>query len=356
MYLAPTERSAIVMPMPASIQELEYLGCHRCGYDLRAHARDANCPECGASVADSQREAKIPRRPAWQKSDPCWRRRMIAGVWVLVFLPLLDVLRATGWAADVPIPSLVGLPGHVSTLSECFLYNLFVYQPILLCIGLVLLFSKERGRQPARLDWTRRWGILLNYIMALLYAVPILFISSLVGVGISAIFLSMPPKYQPAFAPFLLNVTTGFLRYGPYPKDACYFVVIAFSSIAVLLACVPLFNALRSTGSKYLAALLLSPLALFALVNLAQIAAFYLAWSKRTADQIAAYEYYFQPDLLVRGLWHPTDASEMELAEIVKWGVTLAIALWLSIARFVPQRSHAVNRGSFKSSDRPLLK
>src|SRR5258707_3351024 len=68
------------------------LPCHICGYDLRAHPQDGKCPECGASVAESRRLAANPRRPAWRDSDPRWRRRMLAGVWILVLVPLMDLL------------------------------------------------------------------------------------------------------------------------------------------------------------------------------------------------------------------------------------------------------------------------
>ena len=80
------------------------LTCYRCGYDLRAHPGDANCPECGAAVEVSQRMAGIPSRPAWRDSDPRWRRRMLAGAWILVLLPLMDVLRLFDWASKIPCP------------------------------------------------------------------------------------------------------------------------------------------------------------------------------------------------------------------------------------------------------------
>src|SRR5438874_6060578 len=73
------------------------LPCHRCGYDLRAHPPDGKCPECGALVAESRRVALIARRPAWRESDARWRRRVLAGAWLLVFLPLMDVLKAFEW-------------------------------------------------------------------------------------------------------------------------------------------------------------------------------------------------------------------------------------------------------------------
>src|SRR5208282_2288514 len=75
------------------------LPCCRCGYDLRAHPQDGICPECGGSVAESWRWAATPRRPAWEDSDPRWRRRILAGTWVLVLLPLMDVLQKSGWSS-----------------------------------------------------------------------------------------------------------------------------------------------------------------------------------------------------------------------------------------------------------------
>src|SRR5207248_8435229 len=82
--------------------------CDRCGYDLRAHPRDGKCPECGGSVAESRRLAAIPRRPAWRDSDPRWRRRMLAGTWVLVLVPLMAALAMLGWDSSVPVPSVFG--------------------------------------------------------------------------------------------------------------------------------------------------------------------------------------------------------------------------------------------------------
>src|SRR5688572_6981600 len=93
------------------------LACHRCGYDLRAHPPDGYCPECAASVAESRQWAAIPRRPLWRDSDGRWRRRMLAGVWILVLLPLVDALRSLDWHSRVPVPSLFPFPGTVHTLD-----------------------------------------------------------------------------------------------------------------------------------------------------------------------------------------------------------------------------------------------
>src|SRR5215210_1813719 len=84
------------------------LPCHVCGYDLRAHPPDGQCPECQASVTESRRVAAIPRRPAWRDSDPRWRRRVLAGAWLLVLLPLMEALRALDWLSAVPVPALLG--------------------------------------------------------------------------------------------------------------------------------------------------------------------------------------------------------------------------------------------------------
>src|SRR5438874_8793838 len=103
--------------------------CHRCGYDLRAHPQDGKCPECGASVAESRRVAAIPRRPAWRDSDPRWRRRMLAGTWALVLLPLMDALEAFGWAAKLRMPTFSDFQG-IFTLDNTFLCNMGVYESL----------------------------------------------------------------------------------------------------------------------------------------------------------------------------------------------------------------------------------
>ena len=65
------------------------LPCAKCGYDLRAQPRDGICPECETPVEKAIELAAIPQRPAWRDSDPRWRRRMIAGAWIMVLIPLV---------------------------------------------------------------------------------------------------------------------------------------------------------------------------------------------------------------------------------------------------------------------------
>src|SRR5882724_9800787 len=92
------------------------LPCHRCGYDLRAHPPDGKCPECGASVAEARKEALIPRRPVWAKSDARWRRRMLAGLWLLVLLPLMDLSNALEWGSKVSVPAVLEFGSYTRKL------------------------------------------------------------------------------------------------------------------------------------------------------------------------------------------------------------------------------------------------
>src|SRR5205085_10721012 len=105
-------------PTADAAQTSPDLPCHLCGYDLRAHPQDGRCPECGASVAESRRVAAIPRRPPWRDSDPRWRRRVLAGAWVLVLLPLMDALQALDWASSVPVPTVFDSRGAINSLAD----------------------------------------------------------------------------------------------------------------------------------------------------------------------------------------------------------------------------------------------
>ena len=315
--------------------------CDRCGYDLRGHRQEEACPECGLPVGESRRLAAVPRRPAWRASDPRWRRRILAGVWVLVLLPLVDVLQATGWAAAIPVPVVFDFRGTVRTLDDTFVCNGWVYPPLAFCIGVVLLFSRQRGRRPNRLAWTRRWGVLCTYATFVLAAAPMLFISALVLIGIGSLFLSMPSMDQPGLTPWFVGVGSAYLRYGPQPHAAAAGVVqAAFSSVAVLLACVPLYDALRSSGPERAAALLVAPLALFSLAELARVARSCIGIPGGPASDVSPYGVYFCPAMLVGGagpslgtLAGPGPPLAAVVVEFAKWATVLTIAVWLSIAR-----------------------
>ena len=319
------------------------LPCHGCGYDLRADPRDGICPECGASVAERGDGRRFHFGRGGGKVIRVGGGGMPAGMWVLVLLPLMDVVRFFEWTSSIPVPSIFDYRSFV-TLDDTLICEWGVYQRRPFCIGVVLLFSKERGRRRGQLDWTRRWGVLCSYVVLLLSAVSVLFICALVMTGMSAIFVSIPPKYQPGATQWFVDVSTTYLRYGPHPKSITSVVLVAFSSIAILLACIALFDALRSSGPKRLAMILLAPLGLFALMHLAQAGRYCLGMGGPSSE-FFRYELYFCPQLLLApiiGLPGGMNVSGWVfiafLGEVAKWCIVLAIAVWLSIARFTAWR------------------
>lgn len=344
-------QNAVVRMMTQSPESLADLKCDRCGYDLRAHPAEGKCPECETPVAESMRLAAIPRRPEWRKSDPRWRWRMLAGVWILTLLPLMDVLQISGWAAALRVPDISGLESS-RTLDEQLIGQFSIYQSIIFCIGVVLLFSKERRRRVNRLDWTRRWGVICSYVVALLSAVSVLFIGALVAIGIAALFLSMPLKYQPAVTQGMVDVARTWLIYGPFPNNAAVVVHTAFSSVAMLLAAVALFEALRSSGPRVAAMILLAPLVLFSLILIVQSGWRLRDMSANGLQELSRYEAYFNPSLFVyfvdrmaRGASLIGVDIEM-LVETAKWCIIFTIAVWLSVAQLKAWREGSESASS----------
>jgi hypothetical protein len=173
----------------------------------------------------------------------------------------------------------------------------------------------------------------------------------------------MPLQYQPAVTRAFVEVSSGYLRYGAYPSDNSAVVQVAFSSITVLLACIPLFDALRSTAppgprprdpqhpqrARTVAAILLAPLALFALIHLAQAVGYGMGvLSVFFAPQFLRHAVYFWPPALIAPMagpsayanlpagWAPTLGDS--IMEFSKWGIVLAIAVWLSVAQLTAWR------------------
>lgn len=351
--MSDNEWGMLIHRMPERGEDIsDALPCHICGYDLRVHPADGKCPECGASVAEARRLAAIPRRPAWADSDPRWRRRILAGVWILLLVPLMELLTALGWAASIPMPTLFNFRG-ILTLDQTFLGEMYVYPTLCFCIGMALLFSTERGRRAGHLDWTRRWGVLCSYVVLLLSAAHILFLAALVLMGIAELFLSMPPKYQPSVTQWIVDLSTTYAHYGPYPKSISTLVLLAFASITVLLGCVALFDALRSSGPKLLAATLLAPIALFAVIDVVQVGQYCVGIFEPTLRDFYRLGIYFRPHLLVgyyadlHALWSPFRPGRSEfVAESTKWCCVLTIAIWLSIAQLGAWRNgKKLNRG-----------
>ena len=182
------------------------------------------------------------------------------------------------------------------------------------------------------------------YVM-LLRATQVLFIASLVLVGISALCMSMPLKLQPAVTELFVHMSAAYLLYGAHPMSMASIVLAAFSSITILLACIPLWDALRSSGPKRIAAILLAPLALFSLLHLGQ-AGYGLTFSGGPSADVFRAEVYFWPegfvgpsaDLVAAGWGSGSAELGVVAVEAAKWGIILAIAVWLSIAQLAAWR------------------
>jgi hypothetical protein len=157
--------------------------------------------------------------------------------------------------------------------------------------------------------------------------------------------LSIPLKYQPQTTGLFVNVSVGYLRHGPFPKESAYGVHVAFSSAVMLLACVALFDALRSSGPKVLAAILLSPLAMFSVINLVQAVRFYFGFATGQDTSVYWLTTYFRPEVWASYISGQASAWYLQapdfidfLVEAAKWCSMLGIAVWLSIAQFLAWR------------------
>lgn len=341
---------------PDGIVDTE-LPCHRCGYDVRAQPADGICPECATSVEASRKMALIPRWPGWRDSDPRWRRRMVAGMWVLSAVPVLAVLQVFDLDMRIPVPTLFRAQLGSQTLDKTFLDMVYTY--LVFCIGVVLLFSKQRGRQAHRFDWTRRWGIMSSYIVLLLGVPQFLFITSLVLAGISALFIGMPYDYQPPVTEWFIGFSTASILYGPHPSVLASVALATFSSVVILLACVPLHRALRSSGLRVGAWFLLAPWVVGAIVGLhgaADTAVTTAPGGFNVPNRIVLY--FFSPMDLARGLrllWNEPDAwhtvGRIFLFELSKWMSCFAIAVWLSVAQMASWRSRHLIAATGKVND-----
>lgn len=331
------EENTVGTPIEGPDLTFTALQCDRCGYDLRGHGPDGRCPECGGSVAESRLLAAIPRRPVWGDSDPRWRRRMLAGAWILVLVPLGAVIASSGWASGVAVPTPFDFKGALM-LHDTFAFEFHMYEYVTFCIGVVLLFSNERNRRRGRSDWTRRWGVTTSYGVFLLGIPKFANITALVVLGIAALFQSMPLRYQPGVTELLVKLGAGYIYYGPHEGRLAIASLLVFSSVVVMLACAPLYNALHSSGPKALAALLLAPLLIASMVQLSDVARYGLGnLSFHTWENY--YPFYFNPELLVHGFPYP---SFRFIVEAAKWSACLTIAMWLSIAQIMAWWRHGI--------------
>lgn len=257
---------------------------------------------------------------------------MVAGLWLLVSLPWVSALLQSHWADQIYVPTFFHVQARQS-LSNTFLPMLHPYLPF--CIGIVLLFSKERNRRAARLDVMRRWGVIGSYLILVLGIPPVAFITSLVISGIGALLQSLPRVQQPATTGLFVNVGTGYLFYGVHPSRLSDFALVVASNAIVLLACLPLYNAMRSSGSKAWAIALLTPLALVAAMQAASPILFALDLSGLTPRWIYCVPFFFDLASIIEifsSVGRP-DLGWSFALESAKWLACLAIATWLSVAQ-----------------------
>ena len=327
------------------MSEPEPVLCLRCGYDLRATPAEGNCPECNTPVSESVAFAAIPVRPAWKDSDPRWRRRIVAGLWVIVLMPLLPLANELGLVEKIKTPALYGVEA-TQRLDESFLFDFFSNRDLLFfCVGFVLLFAKERGRRTTRLDWTRRWGVLGCYAVALMGVSMFATIWGLVLIGISALHLTLPIEAVPPQADAMAWMGDRLARYSPQLSDFGWVVLPTASTLVALLACGPLYDALRSSlpsrRPRLMAMSMLLPLALIAggtvlwlLIQMAihradvdryQMPPFYFLGSESTARLLLGnFDGAFQMRYPLRSGW----------VDGLKYLTFVVIATWLTIAQF----------------------
>ncbi len=318
------------------------LPCATCGYDLRVTPREGICPECATPVEKAIELAKIPIRPAWRDSDPRWRRRMVAGAWVMVFVPLVEVLLWSDLGKRIPVVSYDFQGFSVGSIDTSFFAFIFLY--VSFCVGVVLFFAREQYRRRNPLDWTRRWGVFVSYAVLIVGVPYFAVVTSLVMVGISALFMSLPYENQPAVAGLVRELGIGYLLYAPHGSDNLPHGLAVLSACAILLACASMYQALRSTGPRALAAIPLIPLALAAVW---QIGAAAIDWNNLSPLSQPP-PFFFAPGYLRSGLDASTfrDIPSLQgfLHEVAKWLPFVVIALWLSIAQLHAWRRSAEGR------------
>ena len=313
------------------------LHCDRCGYDLRATPADGVCPECGMAVEDSIELAKLPVRPRWRDSDPRWRRRMVAGAWLLALIPAMDVLEQIGWSERIMLPAL--FEGGLRPLSETFFSTFWTLPYLLYCTGFALLLTPESERRRGRFDWTRRWGMIGLSLVVMLGFLELMIVPALVGLGVTALFFTLPLSHQPEMAELLGTVSIELLCLPLQGgTDQSFAALLAISGLVVIFACVRLFDALRSIGPWWLAAALLSLLVIPMTLQVVAAALFFVEHPR--AEDLPIAPFFVEPWNLVFEIvtlyydaMSPSAVTLHGMVEMVKWFGIVTFATCLTVAQ-----------------------
>ncbi len=274
--------SAISPPVSAAT-----FRCVACDYDLRSQPPGGVCPECATPVAESARIAALPDRPDWADSDPRWRRRLIAGLWVLAFLPVPGLLHMATPAYDPFAPY-----GFWDAYRDYYVDSLLsmTAPTLLFCVGAVLLFSRERGCRPRRLDAVRRHGALLPWLVLATWIAGSAGIGLLVWAGIDQML------NPPGDAEFI-----GFARYYTLTWGERFYVAWQALALAtVVLAGLILWDALKRSGAAGLARVVV--VVGLAVVGIRAIITLFYVLGARWAEDASRGEPFLDPYMLARDL------------------------------------------------------